>query len=230
MVAVWSTIGWALTGPLDGTSLEREDEQAVRWFAERRTPRWDTLSLVGSWLSETIVKIVVTTIVCLLLLKLVRRWLEPLVVAGSLVLEAMVFITTTKIVGRPRPDVPRLESSPVGSSFPSGHVAAAVCYAAIAIVIFWHTRNRWARGVAVVVTALVPVIVGAARMYRGMHHPSDVVAGLLIGVTCVVVVTSVLRNAEHRRQSELTSRHDDEVRRSTVAERQPALTRGGAAP
>jgi undecaprenyl-diphosphatase len=199
MVALWSLVGWVLVHPLEDSSLERGDERAVRWFAERRTPTWDSLSLVGSWLSETIVKIVVTALVCLLLLRLMRRWFEASVVAVTLILEAMVFITTTKIVGRPRPDVPRLESSPVGSSFPSGHVAAAVCYGAIAVVVFWHTRKVWARALAVCITALVPPIVALARMYRGMHHPTDVAAGFVIGLMCLIVVTTVLQRAERRR-------------------------------
>ena len=49
-----------------------------------------------------------------------RRWLEPLVVAVPLIVEAAAFITITFIVRRPRPDVPRLEGSPVDSIVPVG--------------------------------------------------------------------------------------------------------------
>ncbi len=149
LTGVWSAIGWTLVHPLDDSAIVRTDERVADWFVERRTPTLDDWSLAGSLLAETIVKIVVTAIIVGVLLWAVKRWLDPLVVAVSLILEAMVFITVTWIVARPRPDVERLDGSPVDSSFPSGHAAAAACYVAIAIVVFWHTRNRWLRALVV---------------------------------------------------------------------------------
>ena len=174
-------MGWMIVEPLDDSEIVRTDERIANWFVEQRTPALDDWSLFGSLLAETIVKIVVTAIICVVLLWLVKRWLEALVVAVPLILEAMVFITVTWLVDRPRPDVEQVDASPVDSGFPSGHAAAAACYAAIAIVIFWHTRKRWIRALAVVFAAAVPIIVGVARMYRGMHHLTDVVAGVLLG-------------------------------------------------
>jgi membrane-associated phospholipid phosphatase len=226
LTGVWSAIGWMIVEPLDDTEIVRTDERIANWFVERRTPALDDWSLVGSLLAETIVKIVVTAIIVGILLWAVKRWLDPLVVAVSLILEAMVFVTVTVIVGRPRPDVERLDGSPVDSSFPSGHAAAAACYVAIAVVVFWHTRNRWIRALAVVLTASMPIIVGVARMYRGMHHLTDVIAGALLGVASVVLVTLILCRAEDRRRSRETedgrsaARYidpDDEMATATVA-------------
>lgn len=206
LTGVWSAVGWAIVHPLDDTAIVRTDERVANWFVAQRTPTLDDWSLVGSYLAETIVKIVVTAIIVLVLLWAVKRWLDPLVVAVSLILEAMVFITVTWIVARPRPDVVRLDGSPVDSSFPSGHAAAAACYVAIAIVVFWHTRKRWIRALVVVVTVSMPFIVGIARMYRGMHHLTDVIAGGILGATSVVLVTVILCRAEDRRLSRET--HD----------------------
>ena len=204
LTGVWSAIGWTLVHPLDDSTIVRTDERVADWFVEQRTPTLDDWSLAGSLLAETIVKIVVTAIIVGVLLWAVKRWLDPLVVAVSLILEAMVFITVTWIVGRPRPDVERLDGSPVDSSFPSGHAAAAACYVAIAIVVFWHTRNRWIRALVVLLTVSMPFIVGAARMYRGMHHLTDVIAGIVLGVASVVLVTVILCRAEDRRRSRAT--------------------------
>ena len=201
LTGIWSAVGWAVVHPLGDTgSCERTSASRTgSWnSAPRRADDW---SLAGSLLSETMVKIVVTAIIVLVLLWAVKRWLDPLVVAVSLILEAMVFITVTWIVARPRPDVERLDGSPVDSSFPSGHAAAAACYVALAIVVFWHTRKRWIRALVVVVTVSMPFIVGIARMYRGMHHLTDVIAGALLGVTSVVLVTVILCRAEDRRRS-----------------------------
>lgn len=115
-----------------------------------------------------------------------------MVLVVPLVMEAAVFIISTNVVNRHRPDVPHLDGSPVGSSFPSGHAAAAAVYVAIAVVVFWHSRSRWARRAVVVVTAVIPVIVSLSRMYRGMHFLSDTVAGVFLGLVVVLFTTVVL--------------------------------------
>jgi membrane-associated phospholipid phosphatase len=84
------------------------------------------------------------------------------------------------------------------TSFPSGHAAAAAAYSAIAIVIFERTRNRWAHTFTVLVAVGLPVIVGICRMYRGVHYLTDVIAGIPLGVACVVAVYVVVRRCFQR--------------------------------
>ena len=145
MSAIWFAFGWLLTHPLKDSWIVRTDESIAEWFVDQRTPTLNSLSFIGSMLSDTLVKIVVTAIAAVVMLKVWKRWLEPLVVCMSLILEALCFITVTTLVGRPRPDVQHLDTSPVGSSYPSGHTAAAVAYSAIIVVLFWHIRTRWIR-------------------------------------------------------------------------------------
>jgi undecaprenyl-diphosphatase len=193
--AIWLSIGWLLTHPLKDSPLVHMDQSISRWFVDQRTPRLNSLSFVGSMLSDTVVKIVATVIIAVVMLIVWKRWLEPLMVVIPLILEALCFITVTTIVGRPRPDVVRLDTSPVGSSYPSGHMGAAVSYAAIIVVVFWHTRRRWIRVLAVAVGALIPMWVGLSRMYRGMHYFTDVVFGALLGGASVIATALVLRHA-----------------------------------
>ncbi|MCY7297990.1 MAG: phosphatase PAP2 family protein, partial [Ilumatobacteraceae bacterium] len=160
-------------------------------------------------LAETGVKVVVTAIVAIVMLIRWRSWLEPLLVVASLVLEAMSFITITTIVARPRPDLLRLDSSPVDSSFPSGHVAAAAAYSAIAVAIFWRTRTHWLRYTAVALAVLVPILVSLARMYRGMHFFTDVVMGVVLGGASVLVTALVLRHPAERRTTNDARRHHE---------------------
>ena len=198
MTAVWFSFGWLLTHPLKNSAIVHNDQSMAEWFVPHRTPRLNSLSFIGSMMSDTFVKIIVTAVIALIMLAIWKRWLEPLMVVVPLVLEAMTFITVTWLVGRPRPDVPHLDTSPVGSSYPSGHTAAAVAYSAIAVVIFWHTRRTWVRALVATIAALVPIMVGLARMYRGMHFFTDVIFGALLGGTSVVASTIVLRNAARR--------------------------------
>ena len=142
MVAVWVGIGELI---VRSDSIQARDQSIAEWFVDSRTATLDTLSALGSNLADTMVKIAVTAVLAIIMRLVWKRWREPLMMVVPLVLEASVFITVTYIVARPRPDVERLESSPVDSSFPSGHVAAAAAYGALIIIVYWHVRNRIAR-------------------------------------------------------------------------------------
>jgi membrane-associated phospholipid phosphatase len=199
--AAWFSVGWLLTHAWKNSWIVRTDRSIAEWFVEQRTSGLNSLSFAGSMLSDTVVKVVVTAVVAVAMLVAWKRWLEPLVVVVSLILEALTFIMVTTLVGRPRPDVPHLDTSPVGSSYPSGHTAAAVAYSAIVVVIFWHTRRRWVRALSVAVAVIVPICVGLARMYRGMHFLTDVVFGALLGGASVIATVWVLTRAADRQQS-----------------------------
>jgi undecaprenyl-diphosphatase len=203
MTGILSLVGWAAFGDKRHWWLVDADEHVSKWFADRRTDPLNTATLIGSWMSETVTKIAVTALVVLILLRWLRRWYEALVVAVTLILEAMVFITTTFIVGRDRPPVPHLDGSPVGSSFPSGHVAAAVCYAAIAVVVGRNCARRWVVVSLWTLAVAVPIIVGLSRMYRGMHFMSDVVAGMILGAVSVIVTLLILTPPERARRARL---------------------------
>lgn len=193
ITAAFVLAGLLLTKRFADSSLLQDDVSIERWFVDHRTPTWTALSWWGSMLAETSTKVVLTVVVCGFLLHRYKRWYEATIVAVPLILEAASFLTITLLVRRPRPDVPRLDGSPVNSSFPSGHTAAALCYAAIVVVVALHASTKRGRvwfGCAVV--AFVTVAVGVARMYRGMHHLTDVAAGVLLGAVSVMVSVAIL--------------------------------------
>lgn len=78
-------------------------------------------------------------------------------------------------VRRPRPqlaDLPPLMPTPTQLSFPSAHAATS----AAAVHAFWHLLPWFPlRGAAFAMTL--------SRVYLGVHYPSDIVAGVLLGAT-----------------------------------------------
>jgi membrane-associated phospholipid phosphatase len=133
-----------------------------------------------------------------------RNWPQFGLLVVSLSVEAAVYVTATFFVTRTRPAVPRLEDLIVSDSYPSGHTAAAVAlYASLAIVIWSLTRNTWWRAISIALAFLGPIIVATSRVYRGMHNPTDVMCGALIGAGCVIVgyvsVRAALADAHERR-------------------------------
>ena len=77
---------------------------------------------------------------------------------------------------------------PTTSSYPSGHTAAAVVlYGSIALFVCASDRSRWLQWLAIAGAVVMPVAVATSRVYRGMHHPLDVLCGVLMGVMALMV-------------------------------------------
>jgi undecaprenyl-diphosphatase len=68
-----------------------------------------------------------------------------------------------------------------------------VLYGAIALAVQSCTRNTVARVFAWSAAVAVTVSVGLSRVYRGMHHPTDVIVGAAFGVACLWVATRSVR-------------------------------------
>jgi len=116
-----------------------------------------------------------------------RLWSDVATLLIGLLLEITVFLSTTFVVDRPRPHVVRLNSTPSTSSFPSGHTAAAtVLFAGLALILGRHVEHRVVRAGVWALAVLVVALVAFSRVYRGLHHPTDVIAGVLYGAGCLV--------------------------------------------
>lgn len=152
-----------------------------------RTPVWDTVSAVLSGLGTTEALIGTCVVVVGLVWWRTRRWWFAVVPAIALTVQTAVFLTSSLVVGRERPDVPRLDEAPPTSGFPSGHSGASTAFYVACLLCATRIRTPWLRVLVQVVCALVPLAVGVARVYRGMHFPSDVLAGFAVGIMCAVI-------------------------------------------
>ncbi|WP_406060881.1 phosphatase PAP2 family protein [Micromonospora sp. NBC_00860] len=165
-------------------------EDAVnRELAADRTGDWNNISLVFSTLASTQMIVVVTVLVALALRLWLKRWREPLFLCAAVTAQALVFLLTTLAIDRRRPAVEHMDVSPPTSSFPSGHTSAAVAlYVGIAVLMALRARSTGAKVAWWTLLLMVPLGVAMTRMYRGMHHPSDVVASFVNGGTCVAIM------------------------------------------
>jgi len=191
--AILAGFGYALTRWLNHSAFERWDLSVDQWFVGRRTQFWDDVTRIGSHAAETITVIALAVILVVGLRIVLGTWDASLFVALAVIGEVAIFLCVTLVIDRPRPRVVRLDSAPPTSSFPSGHVAAAVAlYGALAVVVWSYSRREWLRVGALVIAIAVPIVVGLSRLYRGMHYPTDVFAGALLGVLWLITLTLVL--------------------------------------
>ena len=100
------------------------------------------------------------------------------------------------VIGRPRPWVlidgwvPLVYSD--DPSFPSGHTSASFAFAAAA----WCALDaKWAKVLIVAAAALM----GLSRLYVGVHFPSDVVGGAVIGAACGLLAVWLYRKFLQKR-------------------------------
>jgi undecaprenyl-diphosphatase len=115
-------------------------------------------------------------------------------VALAPVVESAAYRATTHVVDRQRPDVVRLDDLAADHSYPSGHTAAAVAvYCGLAFLVTRRASTGRARVACWAAATVLVALVAGARMYRGMHHPIDVVAGALLGAGALVVMVTAAR-------------------------------------
>jgi len=210
--------GLLVTDYADGTFLGLLDREVPLWFAAHGTPFWDEVSWWASKIGDTESIMLVGVLFCPLLLAVWRRWRPVFFLVATMLGELSLFLLSTRTVGRHRPPVENLDGAMPTSSFPSGHVAATLClYVAIAILVFPRT-DRWWRWISVLAAVLLPLAVAASRLYRGMHHPADVIGSILLTLLWVGLLYWVVRpNADLDQgnrpalESEEVGRLDDEL-------------------
>jgi len=216
LVVALLAIGWLLRHPLDA-SVGKWDASVNRWLADRRTPFWNDITGTATWFVNTVPAIGIAAVMTITL-SFMRRFREAAMIVLALVLELLVFLSVTYIVARPRPDVVRLDQTPATGSFPSGHTAAAtVLFAGLAIVVCCCTTKTGLRVASFVFAVAVATLVGFGRVYRGLHHPTDVAAGALLGASCLVVAVLAVRRTARTTPPRTSSESDASPARRSAA-------------
>lgn len=125
------------------------------------------------------------TCVYLLLLNRTRTALFALAAIGG----GWLISTLLKIgYDRPRPDLVSHEAVVYTASFPSGHaMMSAVTYLTLAALLT-RAVSPWRLRAFFLASALfITILVGASRVYLGVHWPTDVVAGWTVGAAWAVL-------------------------------------------
>ncbi len=176
------------------------DEAVLRWMSAHHTT-----ALTGAMLEITTLGTgtVVMMVVCVaaLFLTLTKHKYSALLLlvatAGGLLLDMVLKLQ----FNRARPHVFIWGTQVFGSSFPSGHaMGATVTYSTVAYLAARLHRRAWARWLTMSVALLVILLIGVSRIYLGVHYPSDVLAGIIMGLAwaafCMATLEAIQRFAE----------------------------------
>lgn len=194
-VVLWASVvalGLTIVGPLGSLPGEASLNDDL---VEVREPGLDTTSSVVSNVGGTEFIILGCAVVVAAVWWRTREWWFAVVPALAVSLQALVFVTAAAVVDRERPDVVPLDEAPPTSGFPSGHSGASAAFYVVLAMLAQRLRHPVLRWAVTGLCLVLPVAVGTARLYRGMHGASDVVVGLLNGLVCVWLAWRYLRRS-----------------------------------
>jgi undecaprenyl-diphosphatase len=173
-------IGLPLARHRDGNGNVLWDSTIPHWFAAHRSDALGHVSIVGSEVGNTHAILAIGLVIGAVSLAAIRRWRPVIFLLTVMFGELTLFLASAAIVDRARPDVENMDGPMPTSSFPSGHVAATILIWATAAVLIMPRTRAWWRWVLPVLAVAMPLWVAVSRMYRGMHHPTDILGSMVL--------------------------------------------------
>lgn len=153
------------------------------------------ITALGGGVSLTLLTLAVTGF-----LLAARRFATAGFVAASITAGALLSGALKAIFLRARPDIVPHLATVYDTSFPSGHAMnSAVVFLTLGALLTRTQESRAVRVYLVAVAILLTLLVGASRVYLGVHWPSDVIAGWIVGAAWATLCLALARLLQARR-------------------------------
>ena len=194
---------------LAGEVLEGDTQQFdERMLAALRDPANPANPIGPAWLrtaalditalgSATVLGLAVVTVAGFLFLQ--GMWRRALIVIGASLGGWFLNGALKMLFQRPRPDVvPHLREA-MSLSFPSGHaLQSAAVYLTLGVLMMRFAHRRITKIYCIAIAGIATVLVGISRVYIGVHYPTDVIAGWLIGLSWALLCWTIERSLERQ--------------------------------
>lgn len=190
------------------------DDAILRWMGTHGAPWLDSAALEVTALGARMVVYMVVLVASVFLWQSRHHYSAAMLwvaVIGSGLINTVLKVS----FNRPRPDVFPWRTQHVGvASFPSGHaMTSIVVYGTLAFLIARLAPTPWLKRLVWIVAGLVVATVGLSRLYLGVHYPSDVLAGFVVGgawaIVCALGMEAVRYFRTRRPEVEVEEMHLD---------------------
>lgn len=183
-------------------STQAFDETVLRWVSTHHTPAMDKAMLEITALGTGVVVFMIVGVAALFL-TLTRHKYSALLLLVATAGGGLLNLVLKLRFDRPRPHVFEWGIQAMSSSFPSGHaMSAAIVYSTVAYLAARLQKRLWARWLTLFGAAIVIILISASRLYLGVHYPSDVLAGVIVGVAwaafCMATLEAIQRFSERQ--------------------------------
>ena len=178
----------------EGTT-QQFDEAVLQWMAAHQVPVLEKVMFEITLLGTGIVVMTMVAVSALFLWLSDHRFSALLLVIatwGGVVINSLLKNT----FDRPRPQVFEWGAHVLTSSFPSGHaMSSTIAYGTVAYLAARLQARRWARWLTFIIAGILIALIMTSRLYLGVHYPSDVIAGSLMGLAwagfCMAVLEGI---------------------------------------
>ncbi|MEJ7811410.1 MAG: phosphatase PAP2 family protein [Gemmatimonadaceae bacterium] len=183
VVAVAGTFAFAkLAGDVRSGSTQAFDDSVMTWLGTHRIAWVERSLLEITALGTGLVVLTIVGVAALFLALTQHRYsafLLLLATGGGIVLNSILKLT----FARPRPQAFTWVTHASSSSFPSGHaMSSAIVYFTVAYLAARLEPRVWQRALTMFVALALVALICISRLYLGVHYPSDVLAGVIIGL------------------------------------------------
>jgi undecaprenyl-diphosphatase len=159
------------------------------------------VSFIGSTISLTVATGVI--IVCFAMRK---RGREAKLLAITMIGAALLNMTLKLTFKRARP-VPFFNlTAPETYSFPSGHSLMSCCFfGALAAILTGRIKRKRLRVVVWTLATAMFLLIGFSRIYLGVHHTTDVIAGFVAAMIWILIIRFVEMELRRRKRRRLAA-------------------------
>jgi len=174
------------------------DSAILLAVARMRTP-WLTIAAVDVTALGSITLVVLFSAFTLLVLLVLRDRMGALQLLAASVGAGVLTIVTKNLIERIRPPEAQQLIVVSGFSYPSGHsVSTSALYLTIAIIAGGYVQRSGARVAIFLAVSAVLIMVGASRVYLGVHYATDVLSGISLGAAWALLLAGFFTLFGHR--------------------------------
>lgn len=186
----------------DTLALDRHIIEGLRDpanLAIPRGPRWlltvmRDVTALGGWTARTLITLLVVGFLLVARYRAMALFVV-LAIGGGEILNNVL----KGLFDRPRPDVVSHLVEVHSNSFPSGHAMnAAIVYLTLGAMLARTQERRAVRIYILSVAIVLALLIGASRVYLGVHWPSDVLAGWAAGASWALLMSLVAQRLQRQ--------------------------------
>ena len=108
----------------------------------------------------------------------------------------VVSVIFKNVIMRERPVISLIEK-PSDFSFPSGHTMCSIAfYGFIVYLLLKNVKNYFLKWLIIFIFAMLVIFIGISRIYLNVHYFTDVIAGLILGIICLLMIINIYNKSE----------------------------------
>ena len=191
--------GWLADEMAEGDTAQF-DESVRAYVHSYASPVLTEAMRVFSFLGSTLFLVLLGIIIVGIFYYLKHR--HAAIIFTITTLGASILITSLKYAfHRARPEPFFNTILPSSDSFPSGHSLGSFCfYLSLAAILNNRVEKFRLKILIWIIAAAIVLLIGISRIYLGVHYPSDVLAGFVVGFIWVITIAATDKLIHLRRK------------------------------